>query len=220
MTRARSGVFAVALVAAACGAPPPSTASQPRTAVGVERRSIDSSSAILPIGFGTLKQSDVEIALEPQSVHVAAIPLDESVIRALAPDSYRRLRATLDSKRATIAQRASMRGIRDPKVWYVRFYGLAPDARFVATDLTVTSGGRDYRPFDVVPISSGFGEQRLQPRDTQTGLLLFEDGVDASQPMIVSMGAERSLDWDTNGILKKLDAERALIRARAAGAKP
>jgi hypothetical protein len=34
------------------------------------------------------------------------------------------------------------------------------------------------------------------------------------------MGAERSLDWDTNGILKKLDAERALIRARAAGAKP
>jgi hypothetical protein len=188
--------------------------------VGVERRSIDSSSAILPIGFGTLKQSDVEIALEPQSVHVAAIPLDESVIRALAPDSYRRLRATLDSKRATIAQRASMRGIRDPKVWYVRFYGLAPDARFVATDLTVTSGGRDYRPFDVVPISSGFGEQRLQPRDTQTGLLLFEDGVDASQPMIVSMGAERSLDWDTNGILKKLDAERALIRARAAGAKP
>ena len=110
--------------------------------------------------------------LEPEGVHVAAIPLDESVIRALAPDSYRRLKASLDSKRTAVSQRASMRGVRDPRVWYVRFYGRTPDAHFAATDLTVTSGGRDYRPFDVVPISSGFGEQRLQPRDTQTGLLL------------------------------------------------
>jgi hypothetical protein len=46
--------------------------------------------------------------------------------------------------------------------------------------------------------------------------LLFEDGVDASQPMVVAMGAERNVDWDTNGILRKLDTERAAIRARAA----
>lgn len=205
------------LIAAACGAPPAtSTPSRPQTAVGAERPALDSSGAIIPAGFGTLKQSDLEIVLEPEGVHVAAIPLDESVIRTLAPDSYRRLRASLDSKRAAVVQRASMRGVRDPRVWYVRFYGRTPDAHFAATDLTVTSGGRDFRPFDVVPISSGFGEQRLQPRDTQTGLLLFEDGVDASQPMIVAMGSERNVDWDTNNILKKLDVERAAIRARAA----
>jgi hypothetical protein len=203
---------------AGCGAPPANPASpRPvRTTIEADRPVFDSSSALIPAGFGTLKQSDLEIVLEPRNVHVGAIPLDESVIRALAPDSYRRLRATIDSKRASIAQRASMRGVREPRVWYVRFYGLAPDAHFVATDLTVTSGGREYRPFDIVPISSGFGEQRLQPRETQTGLLLFEDGVDASQPMVVAMGSERNVDWDTNGILKKLDAERAAIRARAA----
>lgn len=204
------------LVAASCGGPVPATTTRPPATVTVERPSIDSSGAVIPAGFGTLKQSDLEIVLEPEGVHVAAIPLDESVIRTLAPDSYRRLKASLDSKRATVTQRASMRGVRDPRVWYVRFYGRTPDAHFAATDLTVTSGGRDYRPFDVVPISSGFGEQRLQPRDTQTGLLLFEDGVDASQPMVVAMGSERSVDWDTNGILKKLDTERAAIRARAA----
>jgi hypothetical protein len=205
------------MIAAACGGPPtPSTPSRPQATVGVDRPALDSSGALVPAGFGTLKQSDLEIVLEPEGVHVAAIPLDESVIRALAPDSYRRLHASLDSKRTAIAQRASMRGVREPRVWYVRFYGRTPDAHFAATDLTVTSGGRDYRPFDVVPISSGFGEQRLQPRDTQTGLLLFEEGVDASQPMAVAMGSERSVDWDTNSILKKLDAERAAIRARAA----
>jgi len=207
-----AGLIAVA----ACGGPAPTTSSRPQTAVAVERPAIDSSGAVIPAGFGTLKQSDLEIVLEPEGVHVAAIPLDESVIRTLAPDSYRRLKASLDSKRAAVVQRASMRGVREPRVWYVRFYGRTPDAHFVATDLTVTSGGRDYRPFDVVPISSGFGEQRLQPRDTQTGLLLFEEGVDASQPMVVAMGSERNVDWDTNGILKKLDTERAAIRARAA----
>lgn len=204
------------LAAMACGGPPPApTTRPPGTTIEPGRAVLDSNSSLIPAGFGTLKQSDLEIVLEPEGVHVTSIPMDESVIRTLAPDSYRRLRATIDSKRTTIMQRASMRGIREPRVWYVRFYGRTPDAHFAATDLTVTSGGRDYRPFDIVPISSGFGEQRLQPRDTQTGLLLFEEGVDASQPMVVAMGSERSLDWDTNGILKKLDAERAAIRARA-----
>ncbi|HEU4787889.1 MAG TPA: hypothetical protein VFS57_10780, partial [Gemmatimonadaceae bacterium] len=149
----------------------------------------------------------------PQGVRVTAIPLDENVIRTLAPDSYRGLRALLESRRQEISRRASMHGIREPRVWYVLFYGLAPDARFVPTDVTITSGGREYRPFDVVAISPGFGTQRLQPRDTQKGLLLFDEGLDVSQPLTVTMGAERNSDWD--GILRKIDAERAAIRARA-----
>ncbi|HSQ30349.1 MAG TPA: hypothetical protein VLN49_10900, partial [Gemmatimonadaceae bacterium] len=66
---------------------------------------------------------------------------------------------------------------------------------------------------DVVAISPGFGTQRLQPRDTQKGLLLFDEGLDVSQPLTVTMGAERNFDWDS--ILRKIDAERAAIRARA-----
>jgi len=197
--------------AAACGAgtAPPGTAAAPPG-----RISSDSTAATaIPAGLGTLRQDDISIVLQPQGVRVTAIPLDESVIRTLAPDSYRSLRALLESRRQEIARRASMHGIREPRVWYVLFYGLAPDARFVPTDFTVSSGGRDYRPFDVVPISPGFGTQRLQPRETQKGLLLFDEGLDVSQPVIVTMGAERNPDWD--GILRKIDAERAAIRARA-----
>lgn len=202
---------AAAFACASGAAPPPS--SSPRAVAQPERVTADSTAATAPVGLGTLKQDDIAIVLQPQGVRVTAIPLDENVIRTLAPDSYRSLRSLLESRRQEILRRAEMHGVRDPRVWYVLFYGLAPDARFIPTDVTVSSGGRDYRPLEVVPISPAFGTQRLQPRDTQKGLLLFDEGLDVSQPVVVTMGAERNSDWDS--ILRKIDAERAAIRARA-----
>lgn len=206
-----------AMVACACAAACASGAAAPTSQAAPapqQRVTADSTAATaIPAGLGTLRQDDISIVLQPEGVRVTAIPLDESVIRTLAPDSYRSLRALLESRRQEIARRASMHGARDPRVWYVLFYGLAPDARFVPTDVTVSSGGREYRPFDVVPISPGFGTQRVQPRETQKGLLLFDEGLDVSQPVVVIMGAERNSDWDS--ILRKVDAERAAIRARA-----
>jgi hypothetical protein len=102
----------------------------------------------------------------------------------------------------------------------VSFAGLTPDSRFSPTDITVTSGGRDYRPFDVIPLTPGFGEQRLQPREVQRGLLLLDNAVDVSQPLVVSSGTERNADWSTDSgatILSRIDAERSQIRARAGG---
>ena len=224
--RARA-VFTVWIVCAAvqsaCSGSSASTAATPK--VPPTRVTADSStSTLVPPNLGTLRQDDISIVLQPEGVRVTAIPLDESVIRTLAPDSYRTLHAIVEGKRQQILQRAQVRNIRDPRIWYVRFYGLAPNARFVPTDITVTSGGRDYRPFDVVPITPGFGTQRLQPRETQGGLLLFDEGVDVSQPLVVTMGAERNMDWSndatTAAILNKLDAERASIRARAGGSAP
>jgi hypothetical protein len=215
-------IAAVLLAATACATastPGAAGAAAAGTSMPAARVSHDSMSATLvPAGFGTLRQDDISILLEPEGVRVTAIPLDESVIRVLAPDSYRTLRATLEGKRQQILQRAQMRGIRDPRVWYLRFYGIAPNARFVPTDLTITSGGREYRPFDVIPITPGFGEQRLQPRETQSGLLLFEPGVDVNQPLIVSMGTDRNTDWSNDRsdlILGRIESERASIRARA-----
>jgi hypothetical protein len=201
------GLLACAGCASGGAAPAAQAAPTPRVT------SDSTAATAIPAGLGTLKQDDISILLQPEGVRVTAIPLDENVIRTLAPDSYRGLRALLESRRQEIARRASMHGIRDPRVWYVLFYGLAPDARFVPTDVTITSGGREYRPVDVVAISPGFGTQRLQPRDTQKGLLLFDEGLDVSQPLTVTMGAERNSDWDS--ILRKIDAERAAIRARA-----
>jgi hypothetical protein len=180
------------------------------------RAAPDTSTTLIPAGYGTLKQDDIALVLQPEGVRVTAIPLDEPVIRTLAPDAYRALEARLDSKRTQIVQRAAQHGVRVPHVWYVVFSGLTADARFVPTDVTVTSGGRDVRPFDVIPLSAGFGEQRLQPRETQSGLLLFDESVDVTQPITVTMGTDRNSDWEV--ILHRIDAERAAIRSRASRA--
>jgi hypothetical protein len=216
----RAAVFRLAIILAfGCAAPAPTPSPAPAQAapaLPATRVLRDSmSSTLIPAGLGNIKQDSISIILQPEGVRVSAVPLDESVIRVVAPDSYRSLHAILESKRAQIAQRAAMRGIREPRVWYVRFYGLTPDARFVPTDFTITSGGREYRPFDVLPLSPGFGTQRLQPRETQTALLLFEEGLDVSQPLIVTMGSQRNSDWESI-LLRTIDPERAAIRARAA----
>lgn len=206
----------IACAGAACGGstPAPQTAPGPQTTRPLTRTTeVARDTAQIPVGLGTLRQEDIAIVMQPEGVHAEAFPLDEGVLRTLAPDSYKTLRARLEVSRAQIAQRGSMRGIRNPQVWFLRFYGLAPDARFVPTDITVSSGGREFRPFDVIPISAGFGTQRLQPRETQTGLLLFDEGLDVGQPLVVTMGSERNTDWD--GILRRVDAERAAIRGRA-----
>jgi hypothetical protein len=100
-------------------------------------------------------------------------------------------------------------------VWLVSFLGLVPDARFVPTDITVTSGGREFRPIDVIGLTTGFSEQLLQPRETQRALVVFDSGLDVSQPVVVTMGSEHNTDWES--IIQRIDAERATIRARAGG---
>jgi hypothetical protein len=54
----------------------------------VTRLPQDSTSArLVPPNFGTMRQDDISLVLQPVGVRVTAIPLDESVIRVLAPDS-------------------------------------------------------------------------------------------------------------------------------------
>jgi hypothetical protein len=199
-------------------AAPSGSAPSPAPTGRVSRDS--AASALIPPNLGSLRQDDISIVLQPSGIRATALPLDESVIRVLAPDSYRALRGILESRRAQILQRAQMRGIRDPRVWYLTFYGLSPNARFVPTDLTITSGGRDYRPLDILPLTDAFGSQRVQPREQQSGLLLFDEGVDVTQPLVVTMGSERNTQWSNEDILQKIDAERARIRARVGGTNP
>ena len=209
--------WAALLLVTGCATAPAGRSSVPAT-VPARVPSIDStSSTLVPPNLGSLRQDDISIILNTSGVRATALPLDEAVIRVLAPDSYRALRGILESRRAQITQRGQMRGVRDPRVWYLTFYGLSPNARFVPTDVTITSGGRDYRPFDLIPISDAFGAQRVQLREQQSGLLLFEDGVDVSQPLTITMGSERNTQWSNEGILKTIDAERARIRARVGG---
>ncbi|MEO6525296.1 MAG: hypothetical protein ABIP93_01595 [Gemmatimonadaceae bacterium] len=169
--------------------------------------------ALVSAGFGTLRQDDIAIKLQLADVLVKLTPLEESVIRTLSPDSYRALRELVESRRPAITRLATQHGLRRGSVWYVSFYGLAPEAHFSPLELTVSSTGRDFRPVEVIPLSSGFGSQRLQPRETQSALYLFEDALDVNQLLTVSFGGQQSSSWAAT--LRTIERERALIRSRA-----
>lgn len=171
--------------------------------------------ANVPAGYGSLRQDDIAIRLEPPGMIVRAIPLDENVIRLLTPDSYRALRDLQESHHTSIDRVTRRTGGTRPAVWYVSFYGLQPEARFSPMELIVTSAGQDFRPIDVIPLSTGFGEQRLRQRETQSAVYLYPGEVDVDHPLVVTFQGERDATWEQ--ILQRIERERALVRARASG---
>lgn len=169
----------------------------------------------IPPGYGSLRQDDIAIRLEAQGLIVRAIPLDESVIRLLTPDSYRALRDLEESNRRTIESITRRSGGRAPDLWYVSFYGREDNARFSPMELVITSGGQAFRPLDVIPLSTGFGEQRLRQRETQSAVYVYPGEIDVDHPLLVSFQGQQSGIWEQ--LLQRIERERALVRARSSG---
>lgn len=218
MTARRCLAIAAAGVLGCATTPAPGTSSDTTTPVArtsTAPMANDSTAAgLVPAGFGSLRQDQVTIILEPRDLLVRAMPLDESVIRLLSPDSYRSLHDILASRRAELDRMAAMHQLRSRDVWYLSLHGLSAEVRFDPRDLSITSAGREFRPVDILPLTAGFGEHRLQARSTQTALVLFEDGIDLTQPLTVSFGTERDASsW--GAIVRVLERERTAVRGRA-----
>ncbi len=177
----------------------------------------DSAANMVPPGFGSLRQDQIAIKLEAPGLAMRAVPLDEGIIRLLTPDSYRVLRELQESNRPRIADILRRNGGRPPDLWYVSFYGLDPDTRFSPLDLVITSGGRDFRAIDVIPLSAGWGEQRLRQRETQSAIYIFDGEIDTDHPLTVRFLNERDESWEQT--LQRIERERALVRARAGRAE-
>ena len=170
--------------------------------------------ADLPVGFGTLHQEDIALRIPLPAVLVRALPLDESVIRVLSPDSYRGLHELVSSRQGEIDERSRRYGVREPSLWYFSYYGVQPEARFSPEEVIITSAGRVFRPLSIVPLTTGFGEQRLDQRGVQTAIYIFDDGVDVNLPLVVTVQGVPSGGWEAN--LRRIERERALVRSRAA----
>ncbi len=215
----RIGAAGVALALMGCGSAAVTPASETPSPIAVAARDSASPGLVAP-GFGSLKQDDISIRFQLRGLLVRATPLDESIIRVLAPDSYRSLRDRRESERDRIAALAARYGVRGFSVWSISFHGLEPDVRFTPMDVVVSSAGRDFRPMELIPLTTGFGENRLDQRATQTALYLFDDAIDVNQPLTMMVETMRSAGWDET--LRLIERERALVRSRAGrtGAPP
>ena len=169
--------------------------------------------SLVPAGYGTLRQEDVAVRIPYQGMIARFLPLDESVIRLLAPDSYRALREIEASRRTELESVARRYALARPQLWYVSFSGLEQgETRFSPLELTVSSGGRDFRPVDAIALTPGFGEQRLGPRETQAALYVFDGNLDADQPLTITFQTVQSTAWEAS--LRRLERERSLVRSR------
>jgi hypothetical protein len=171
----------------------------------------DPARGMVPAGFGTLRQDDATISLRSGAVLVKATPLDEATIRLLAPDTYTRLHALRESRR----EEADRRMARSPEFFLVSFFSNEADLPFQPEDLQLVHQARLLRPVAILPVSPGWGRQRLAQQETQMAVYVFEGPLDYDQALTVRYGMAESDEW--RQILQRLEAERARVLTRARG---
>jgi hypothetical protein len=171
-----------------------------------------------PAGFGSLRQDQVSVFLTTSNLSVRVLPLDERVIRLLAPDTYSSLLQLKRSRADAIAAAARSAGYDSATVFVVTFFGLQPITRFDPDQLYLSSQNTFYRPIGVVPLTPRWSEGTLSQREQAVGIYLFQPGILILQPFTLFYGDQRSDAWETS--LRSLDSERARVLARAAARQP
>ena len=194
------GAMLAALAAAAVSAPAVTLAQQGPT-------------DLPPAGFGTLRQDQVAVRLTAENVAVRAIPLDERVIRLLAPDTYRSLRELAQSRAADIAAAARAGRLDSVVTFVVTFFALQPAARFNPDQLYISSQNAFFRPVGIVPLTPRWSEHQIDQRQQAVAIFLFEPAIAILQPFTVTYGDRSSDAWTS--VLRLLDAERTRVLARA-----
>lgn len=174
-------------------------------------------SELPPPGYGTLGQGDIGVTLRTPDLVISVMPLDESVIRLLAPDTYRSMHRLLESKAQDIADEARLNGLSDPSIFLVSFFGIQTRTRIEAEALTITGQSRLFRPRAFVPVSPSFGDRQINQRETATAVYIYEEGLRLSDPFTVGYDGVSTGDWAR--IIRTLDRERLAVMARAAAAK-
>jgi hypothetical protein len=167
----------------------------------------------VPAGYGSLRRDDIAIRFRTGQVEVQLLPLDEHVIRLLAPDTYESLAALVHSRRTVLAEEARRAGVLRPALFMVTFFGLVPQARFTPDDLNITSRGRLFRPVGIVPLSPSWAGNQIDARQQAMALYLFEDGIGLAEHLIVSYQGMTNDSWSR--AVSLLERERARVVARA-----
>ncbi len=166
----------------------------------------------IPPTYGTLRRDDITVRLSNETLEIQVLPLDEQVIRLLAPDTYRSLIQLVSSRAADIADAARRGGTEHPTLMMVTFLGVVPQARFNPEELNITSHGRLFRPIGVVPLSPTWSSFQLDARQQAAAIYLFEPGISVREQLTVSYDGLSSDAWSRSQRL--LDQERARVKAR------
>lgn len=197
----RTIILAAALIGVGCASTP-----RPTQAQATEP---DSIGAEIPVGLGTLKQDEFTMGLRSGALLVKVTPLDESVIRLAAPDTYNRLHALRDSRLADARTRTSS---EDPELFLVSFFSYEPDVTFQPEDLQIEHQGRLLRASAILPLTPTWGKARLNQQEIATAVYALSEPFNFDLPIVVRYGMDENADWQR--IIPQLQVERGKITAR------
>jgi hypothetical protein len=164
--------------------------------------------SMVPAGYGTLRQDDITLSIRAGALLVKVTPLDEATIRLLASDTYTRLRALRESRLDDAVRGMS----RSPELFLVSFFSYQPDVTYQPEDVQLLHQARVLRAASILPVTTGWGRQRLAQQETQMAVYLFEGPADYRQPMTMRYGTLENDEW--RQIITRLDNERAKILSR------
>jgi hypothetical protein len=172
--------------------------------------------ALVPRGFGSLRQTDLELRLRTDEIELRFVPLDERVLRLIGNDAYQSLVGLIATRRGQIDDIASQYGVSRPGLALVSFFGQRPGARFDPNVVSLVIRNQIVRPIGVVPLSPQFASQQLDVRGAASGILVFDQEIPVTEPFSVSYGGLTNNDWERR--LVTLDRERQRVAGRARGA--
>lgn len=199
---------AVAIVALACGA-----ACSPATRLGAQGNPPTAPGDTVPPGFGSLRRDDIVLRFATDQLQLQILPLDERVIRLLAPDTYSSLEQLIRSRQRDITDAAARAGLTSWTLVMVTFYGQVPGARFTPEDVQLQSRGQAFRPEAIVPLSPTWNTLQLDQRQQAVGLYLYDAGITWFEDLSASYQTSPQVPWSRS--LQLLQRERARVQARA-----
>lgn len=185
----------------------------PATRLDAQGAPLPSSQDTVPAGYGSLRRDDVMLRFATDQLQLQILPLDERVIRLLAPDTYRSLEQLIASRQADITAAAQRAGLTNPTLVLVTFYGQAPGARFTPEDVQIQSHGRLYRPQGIVPLSPTWNALQLEQRQQAVAIYLYDEGISWYDELSASYQGSTAGSWSHS--IRVLQQERARVRARA-----
>lgn len=167
----------------------------------------------LPGGLGTLRQDDITLTLRAEGVQIKVTPLEGSITRLTAPDTWTTLSGLDRVHRTPLTARTGP----DVTLFLVSFFSDAAGETFRPRDLSLMASGVTWRAAAIQPVTPGWDRERLEQRETQMAIYAFPVALDFDQSFRVeygtgAFGAASGADWDR--ILPVVQRERARIRTR------
>lgn len=171
-----------------------------------------------PPGFGSLKQDNISLRIVTSEIEVRFLPLDERLIRLLAPDAYASLHGLVESRRPAIEAAARENGLTKPGLVFVTFFALRPAARFDPDLVNLSYRSQFERPAAIVPYTGNFTGRQLDVRQQASAIYLFDEPLPVFEPFEVVYGGGKA-GWDDE-VLRRIGVERVRVQSRAQASKP